>query len=214
MKKWIGLVVALAVLTVNPASAEEATKEATKWFFGAGYIKTEIETGITGLTGTATLDEKDDGFRVFGGYQLNPYVGFELSYADFGTATLKASNGDSFVLDGTTINVGVPSAQVDLDVWSINLGGVFSLPLEKVTGQEYMKYVTPYAKLGGFYWDAEATVNNSFTTVDASDDGFDLYFGAGLQINFHKTFAISGEWMRYNADGDIDTYGANLIIRF
>ncbi|MCG8636564.1 MAG: outer membrane beta-barrel protein [Desulfobacterales bacterium] len=214
MKKLMGLVVLLVILVTTPALAEGEKKD-TKWFLGAGYIDSEFDTGVSSLTGTASLDDEDSGFKVFGGYQLNPYVGFELSYADFGTSTLKGNTGDTFVLNGTAYEFTRDNANVEVDTWAATLGAVFSAPLDKITGKDYLKWVTPFAKVGGFYWDAEAeaTANGVDRSTD-SDDGFDFYYGGGLQINLHRHFAISGEWIKYNADDDIDTLSANVIVRF
>ena len=213
MKKLVSILVLWAVVMVAPLSAAEA--DATNWYFGAGYLQSEADTDIAGLTGTASLDEKDSGFKIFGGYQFNPYLGLEMAYADLGTVSLKGNNGDTFTYKGAAYSFTANNANLELDTWVIEVGGKFSLPLDLVTGQDYLKYITPFAKLGGFYWDQEATVTASGVNGGSiSDDGFDFYFGAGLQINIHKNFAISGEWQRYTGDGSIDTYGANLIIRF
>lgn len=218
MKKFVGIIALFCMLIVNPVFAAEdnmSDKKETKWFVGGGYLKSDADTGIGSLTGTASLDEEDNGFKIFAGYQLNPYVGFEIAYADLGTVSLTGNTGDTFVLDGTSYSFLADDVTLDVETWTIDLGATFSLPLDKATGKEYMKYLTPFAKIGGFYWDQDASATGSgLNRTTTSEDGFDIYFGGGLSINIHKNFAITGEWLRYNGDDDIDTYGVNLVIKF
>jgi hypothetical protein len=54
------------------------------------------------LTDTASLDESDQGFKLFAGYKTIYYFSLEGQYAGFGEASLMGKNGGTFALSGGT----------------------------------------------------------------------------------------------------------------
>ena len=211
MKMWMGLITMLAIFAASPALAggEEG------FYFGAGYIHSEVDTGISALTGTAELDDDDTGFKIFAGYQLNFALGIELTYSDFGEASLMGNNGDTFNFGGTTYTIIQNNSGIYAEAWALSLGGAFSLPLETITGVEILKWITPYAKLGGFYWEIDFSgTSNGLNASIPTIDGFDIYFGGGIAVNLHENLVITGEWLRFKTDDAIDSLSANVMIRF
>lgn len=209
MKK-IGLILVCFIFLTGIAFAQD-----TKWYLGGGYGVSDVDTGVSGLTGTATLDEDGDGFKFFAGFQFNEYFGFEIAYVDLGEAELKGNNGDTFVLDGVTYNFTADSVIIAAEVDTIALEAVFSLPLQKMTGNESLKYFTPFIKFGVHFWDIEYTVAASnLNAMTADDDGTDIVFGAGINFNIIRNLSIRAEWERFNADEDLDYFSGSIIVRF
>ena len=133
---------------------------------------------------------------------------------DIGEYSLSANSGDTVTIDGTTIPVMADGTKSEQDGTAITLAGNFLLPLDRATGNENFKWVTPFAKLGIYYWDTDTIASSGSNVVTRSDDGFDVFFGAGLQVNFHKNFGFRAEWERYEGDDDLDSLSASIVIKF
>ena len=209
MKKVILILVCFIFLT-GIAIAQE-----TKWYFGAGYGLSDVDTGVSGLTGTATLDEEDSGFKFFGGFQFNKFVGVEIAYVDFGEAELRGNNGDTFVVDGVTYQFTASNASIDAEATAFVIETVLSLPLGDVSGNDFLNYLTPFLKVGVHFWDIEYSISASnLTTTTADDDGTDLVFGAGIDFNLFKNVGLRAEWERFMFDDEIDLFSGSIVIKF
>ena len=199
------------VLTVPLSSSASDTK----WYIGLGFGLSEIDTGVSNLNGTADLDDEDNGFKIFAGYQFCPYFGVEVGFIDLGEAELKGNTGDTFDLKGTTYIFLANNVTLNTEVRSIPVFAVFSLPLDKPTGVEFLKHFTPFAKVGFHYWEADLTVAaGNLNRVTTDDDGTDFAFGLGLNVNFTDHIAIRGEWERLYEDEEADFFSGSLIIKF
>ena len=91
MKKFI--VAAIAAFIPSVASAEG-------FYLSALYGSTSLDTGVDTVVGT-TLEEDDTGYAFAIGNEIDDNVSIEGFYIDFGEASLRGDNGDTFVLDGT-----------------------------------------------------------------------------------------------------------------
>lgn len=185
------------------------------FYIGAGYGVSSIDTGVTGLTGTASLDEDDGGFKIFGGFKFNNYFGIELGYADLGSAELKGNTGDTFILNGTTLTFLTNGVNIEAEATTILLEGVVFFPMDVITGNDSLKYFEPFLKVGVHFWDVEYTVAaSSLSTVTADDDGTDLVFGAGINFKIIEHLTIRAEWERFDTDDDVDYFSGSLIFNF
>lgn len=183
----------------------------TKWYIGLGWGASEIDSGVSNLTGTATLDDNDDGFKVFGGYRFNDYVGLEAFYVDFGEASLKGNNGDTFVYEGTTYQFIVNNASITQEVASYGVGVVLCLPLGKIAQNDILDRVTLFVKGGAHHWDSDVSVTASgLDRATADDDDFDFYYGVGVNIDLHKHLAIRAEYELYDLDPGTDSFGDDI----
>jgi len=186
----------------------------TKFYLGVGYGFSDVDTGISNLTGTASLDEEDSGFKVFGGYQINSFFGIEVAYVDFGQAELKGNSGDSFVFGGITFTSTV-TGSITAEAKTFAIGTVLSLPLEEMSGNDALKYITPFIKLGVHFWDIEYTASASgIGSISGDDDGTDVVFGTGLNINLMENLSLRCEWERFNCEEDIDYFSGSIIVKF
>ena len=93
MKKIMLTLLAFSMLSFQSVKSEE-------FYIGIDYLNNEIDTGVTNIS--STLDEEDNGYSLYAGMPLSDTMDIEVSYNDFGEASLSGNNGDQFILDGTT----------------------------------------------------------------------------------------------------------------
>ncbi len=159
-----------------------------------------------GLTTTSIADDnRDTGYKLFGGYKFNKNFALEGGYFDLGKFGFKA----------TTVPLGTLSGNIKLK--GVNLDAVGILPLtEKFSA---------FGRLGLNY----AQARDSFTSTGAvpvptnpnprkSDTNYKL--GLGLQYDFTESLGMRVEAERYRINdavgnrGDIDLFSVGLIYRF
>jgi OOP family OmpA-OmpF porin len=121
------------------------------------------------------IDDNANAYKLFAGYEFSKFIGLEAGYLDFGSYDV-----GSFEEEDVT-------ASADLSAWTAALTG--RIPLGKL--------FTIYAKVGYFMWDAEIQAAEDFG--DATEDGEDLFYGAGLRLNFGK-FSILGEYEQFDGE--------------
>ena len=76
LKRLTTALIAIGSLTALPVWAADGSKP----YVGANIGQSDWKDGINGVTG----DSKDTAYKLYGGYQFNPYVGLELGYDDLG----------------------------------------------------------------------------------------------------------------------------------
>jgi OOP family OmpA-OmpF porin len=117
----------------------------------AGYSDLEADDRVAGFE--FDLDDGDFGYKVFGGYRINDWFGFEAGYVDFGESEGRNSLG---------------KFSVDLSGWDAFLVGSLALGPFEVFG-----------KAGGIYWDAESKL----AQFSDDDNGGDFALGVGGALN-------------------------------
>jgi hypothetical protein len=138
------------------------------------------------------VDDDDNVYKAFVGYQYNPYFATEAFYTDLGTVQLK---GNDF---GNT--------DLKSKAYGVNVVGI--LPI----GQ----YFSLFAKAGMAKWETDVDGNLGDSSVDLKDnDGFDPVYGAGAQVNLDP-FLIRAEYERYDFDSDyqVDAFTASVGYKF
>jgi OOP family OmpA-OmpF porin len=205
----LGLV-ALAAIASQFAMADNAPG----WYVGAnvGQSRANIDdaritSGLLGsgfATTSITDDDRDTGFKLFGGYQFNKYLAVEGGYFDLGKFGFKA----------TTIPPGMLSG--DIKLRGLNLDLVGTLPITQ-------KF-SAFGRVGMNYGDAR----DSFTGTGAvqvlnpspSQRQTNYKYGVGLQYAFTEALAMRVEAERYRINdavgnkGDVDLYSVGLTYRF
>lgn len=146
-----------------------------------------------GYTCTA-LDDKDNGMKLFGGYQFMEYAAVELGYINLGKATASASNG------GVTASSKFESKGFVFDV-------VGTLPVTK----EF--WLT--AKVGILRWNVDASASASNGTAISRKDTkpgftFDNY-GVGMSYSINKTIDVRMEWEKFKDVGNTLLTGQSNI---
>jgi OmpA-OmpF porin, OOP family len=170
----------------------------SQWYvgLGAGHMKTSDECP-TGAAPGANCEDKDTAWKLFGGHQFNPYLGYELAIADMGERSASLAG------------IGVANARFRF--FEFTLTG--TLPL----GQR----LSAYGKAGVFMWDIDYDLPPGFIG-SADSNGNDYTFAVGMKYQFTRSFAMRVEWQRYNDVGDpaatgkfnVDTLGIGALISF
>jgi len=180
---WSGLTVA------SQASAQG-------FYIGGAVGKTEHDEGnaIPDLITSGSVDGSDSGFKIFGGYQFNPYFGLELAWVDLG----KAGYSGTFL--------GTPVTGGSVETSGLNFSAVGTWPL----GSGFALF----GKAGVFAWEAKANDVTGGLPFSAKEDGGDVSFGVGANYDFTKNFAIRAEWERFKAVDTIDMLSVGLVYKF
>lgn len=160
---------------------------------GIGYGATSTDTGIT--AGTATLDEDDNGIKLFIGKQFNKNVAIEGLYVDLGEASVTGDTGDTFFIGGTTYTFLVDNGSLAAEGSLIGVNALFSHYLSKQTSL--------FAKIGVASWEVDATVSGSgVASSTASNDGTDIFYGLGGHYKITDSWSVRGEYEIFNFDDD------------
>lgn len=192
----IQLPLALAALVLATASAP-ATAQHPGWFAGVGIGYLKADESCPGAAPGAGCDDKATTWKIFGGYQFNPYLGFELGLSDMG--------------DWPASVAGLGAATAKFRVFEAVLVG--TLPL----GQHF----SLYGKAGAYMWDADYEFPAG-VAGGADSDGNDLTYGVGLRYHVTRNASLRLEWQRYNKLGDpamtgrfnADVFGVGALLSF
>ena len=176
----VALVILSGLLIAQQASARGP------FYVGASAGRSDIDNEIVfpGLITSGTADGKNTGYKIFGGYEFNPYFGVEISLVDLGKVKYSGSY------------VGFPVTGGKVDVVGLNSSAVGIVPVNES--------FSLFGKLGIFAWEASWSEFSGGVPTKAQDNGADLSIGAGFIFNFTKNFSARLEWERFKAGGGED----------
>jgi opacity protein-like surface antigen len=196
MKKLLIILFTFSILGLQSVKSEEM-------YIGIDHLNNKIDTGVTNIS--STLDEKDSGYSLFAGLPLNENLDIEVSYNDFGEASLSGVSGNQFIIDGTTYEF---NATATLAVSATSIGFAAKPKVELSEG------VILYGKLGVHNWDSEFNVTSTTATANESEDGSDVFYGAGIEANLINLKGRIG-YSLYDLDGeDIKSVNVGLSYNF
>lgn len=201
--------VALAGMVSPCLAADDAG-----WYVGSniGQSRANIDEGKigrnllgAGLTAvTVDSDERDTGYKLFGGYQFNRNFSLEGGYfnlGQFGYTAITAPQG--------TYNAGLKAKGINLDaVGMLPITAKFSALAR--AGLSYAETRDAFSGTGA------VLVNNP----DSRERDTNYKLGLGLQYDFTKAFGMRAEAERYRINdavgnkGDIDLLSLGVIYRF
>jgi OOP family OmpA-OmpF porin len=196
-----GLIGAAAVALSPSAFAQE---QAHKFYLGGAYGQTKLAGGcddvrdaFSSLGGTtSSCSDKDNGWKIFGGYQVNRNFAVEASYIDWG-----AINGSG--------RVGAIPVNVTGEAQSFGVAAVGILPLNE--------RFSVFGKAGILMTDtkvsARATSGALSSSSSEDDSSSELHIGVGALFNVSESFAIRAEWERAT-DTKIDMISIGVQVRF
>lgn len=170
------LLSALLLSAAIGVTAFSANAQDKGFYAGAGVGQSLVDEG--------NYDDEDTAFSVFGGYQLNKYLGVESGYVDFG----KIEPQDS----GTA-----------LEGDSAYLTAVGTLPISD-------KFLA-YAKAGVHRWNVDDQMPGLIGNNE--DSGTDPTYGVGAQYRLTDQVALRGEYSRFEME-DLDVDLAQVQVRF
>jgi OmpA-OmpF porin, OOP family len=204
------LMVAALTAIVSPC----ALADAAGWYGGLnlGQSRAKIDDAriINGLmvggfsSATIADDDRDTGYKLFGGYQLNRHFAVEAGYFDLGKFAFKA----------TTIPLGTFGG--DIKVRGVNLDLVGILPLSE-------KF-SAFGRIGVNRAKADDTFSGTglvrVLKSSASQRATNAKAGLGLQYALNDSLGVRAEVERYRINdgvgnrGDIDLISLGLVYRF
>lgn len=215
--KHTGMVTLAALaagLTGPPAMAQVASDSG--WYAGGNVGRTaatidddRITSGLQGQgLGVSSIDDRDrnTGYKVFGGYQLNRNFAVEAGFFDLGT----------FGYTATTVPGGTLGG--DIRVKGLNLDLVGMLPLTDKLSALGRVGVTSSRTTGNF--SATGAAGMPYANGNPSQRGTNYKVGAGLSYAFTDSLSMRLEGERYRINdavgnkGHADMLSVGLVYRF
>jgi OOP family OmpA-OmpF porin len=149
-------------------------------------------------------DERDTGYKLFGGYQFTRYLALEGGFFDLGKFGFAATTAPAGTLNGS------------IAVKGVNLDLVARLPVtDKFSVFGRVGAINAQAR-DHFSGTGSVVVNNPNPRERATN----VKFGAGLQYDFTDALGMRAEVERYRINdavgnkGDVDLVSIGLIYRF
>ena len=190
---------------INPDWANRA------WYIGAGVGQSRatidqerLERALTANGATIssfTVDERDVGYKLFVGKQLNQYFAVEAGYFDLGKFSFNSTGSSS--LSG---EVNFRGVNVDL-VGQVPLSQRFSV----------------FGRVGANYAEAKTHFRGNrlfaVTNPNPSERKLNAKAGLGLEYKFSEALALRGEAERYRVNdavgnrGDVDLFSLSLVYK-
>jgi hypothetical protein len=167
--KWV---VALGIACVCAGTAAHADDTGIYAGLSVGQANTDFSDDAP----DDVFDGKDTAFKVFLGYRVLDWVGFEASYVDLGEITLRGNQ------------LGITDLQIEEA--GFNAFGVLYWNIAPVD---------LFAKAGLVVSQTHVRTNTFFGAFDTSDNSVDLAWGVGAQFRFDK-LAIRLEYERFDFD--------------
>lgn len=190
-----------AVFAISTAMAQTAISQPS-YYIGASIGQSKYKDLPSGLT---NADDKDTGYKVYGGYQINQNWGIEATYFDLGKFT-----GNESVFNGNTI---VPvNASAKVQAWG--LAGTFTAPISHG--------FSVFGKLGLARSELKTNASGIGFRAHQKESGTGANYGIGAKYDFAPNFAVRAEWERLNKVGedattgetDMDFLSAGITVKF
>ena len=180
-------------VNIGRASAKIDNAKITSNLLGSGFATSSISN-----------DDRDTGYKLFGGYKFNRNFALEGGIFDLG--------GFSFL--ATTVPAGTLSG--DAKIRGVNLDAVGILPVSE-------KF-SAFGRVGANYANARDSFSGTgavnVTGTRRSMRETNYKFGAGLQYDFTRAMGMRAEVERYRVSdgiggkGDVDLLSLGLVYRF
>lgn len=184
IKKTGVLICAFTLQVITTASIADSNEEGGadnhSWYLGAGLGITELDPD-TGATGYSVSDERDTGFKLFGGYDFSERLTVEGFYTDLGSAQLSspAPSQPDGTIDYSTLGASV--------LWYFIRNG-------ENKGRDLRKGLQVYAH-GGLSF-----LSNSSSVAFSQDNSVQLQYGAGLEYGLNNGIALRAGIDLYDKD--------------
>ena len=191
MKNKLNTALAALFLTTSSFTAF-AAEESSQGYAGISFGQSTLDTGINSLTGTASLDEKDNATKIFAGFNIDENFAIEGHYANLGEATLSGNTGDRFTDEGTVYEFLVDGVTVTAKVKSIGVAGIYKFNVGDT--------ITPFVKVGFHKWDNKISVSAGSVSGSAEDDGTDVFYGLGASSAISDKIDFRVELERFKGE--------------
>jgi hypothetical protein len=181
------------------------TANAEGWYAGVAGGSTDIDTGVTAVTGAA-LDETGSGISWFIGKDIDEKLSIEGFYTDLGEASLSGNNGDLFTLEGTDYQF-TSTGSIAISATTMGIAGKLKFDMaDSLRG---------YVKGGLHSWEAEAKVATTTASATATTDGTDLLWGVGAEYDIGEKTALLVGYDNFKLDDETVTFlHAGILFKF
>ena len=179
--------ITLQVSMASVMADEVAETNQRSWYLGVGLGATELDPD-TNNTGYSVTDERDTGFKLFGGYDFSERLTVEGFYTDLGSAKLSSPFP------------GQPDGEIDYTTLGASALWYFWRNGEN-TGQNLRKGFQAYAH-GGLSF-----INNDSSLNFDQDHSVQLQYGAGLEYGFNNGIALRAGIDLYDKDAGMAFLG-------
>jgi hypothetical protein len=172
ISKWV-MALGLAGLCAGTAAHADDTG-----IYAGGSVG-RAETDFSDDAFNTVFDGKDTAFKLFLGYRVLDWVGFEAEYVDLGEITLKNGNllgSNAFRLE-----------EAGFGVFGMLYWSPAPVPLDL------------FAKAGFVVSQAHLRTNGIVGSFDDTDNSTDLAWGVGAQFRFDK-LAVRVEYEKFDLD--------------
>jgi OmpA-OmpF porin, OOP family len=149
-------------------------------------------------------DERDTGFKLFGGYQFSEYFALEGGYFNLGKFDFKAATTPPGTYDG------------EIKIDGLNVDAVLMFPVTEQISLFGRAGATDISAKDSFNSTGSVSVNDS----SPSDSDANYKFGVGLQYAITRSFSFRAEAERYRVDdgvgdsGDVELFSFGLVYYF
>tara|TARA_B110000977_G_scaffold194755_1_gene271945 strand:+ start:759 stop:1370 length:612 start_codon:yes stop_codon:yes gene_type:complete len=201
MKK-IMVGVAAAIIAASASFAERGNP--SEWYIAGSIGQAEYDLSLSdfadiddGSIISASLDDSDTSYSLYGGFRINQYFAVEGGYLDLGESALSAQSDGSELYFAGPLNL---VAEVD----GFNIGGKGIIPINE-------KFEL-FAKLGVYMWEAEAKIKNGPVSESDDDDGSDAYYALGGTFLVGQ-ISINAEYALYELE-DVDVENISVGLQY
>jgi hypothetical protein len=195
MKFHITTALALLSVALAPAAFSQNQEEVSGFYLGGGVG--QFNAGIDDVDQIDNTvddwDEDDTAYKVFAGYRMNRFLGFEVDYINLGKPS----------------GAVVPGFNVDASVDGFAPYVVGTIPLGR--------YLEAFGRVGYYFYDANRKQDDGLGgRVQFDEESEDLVYGGGIGANIGEKFNVRFEYERFDLKGldDADALWLNAAWRF
>lgn len=181
--KWV---VALGIASLCAGTAAHADNTGIYAGGSLGQAKTDFSNDAF----DDFFDGEDTAFKIFLGYRVLDWVGFEAGYVDLGEITLRNNN-----VPGLS---GFRLEEAGFAAFGVLYWNVAASPVDL------------FAKAGFIASQAHVRTNSFFGTLDDTENSTDLAWGVGAQFRFDK-LAVRVEYEQFDIDTGSDFDAPDMI---
>lgn len=182
------------------------------WYLGGGggvskakLDESAIASALTNAGATNVLinsDQRDTGYKLFLGKQLNSNLALEGGWFDLGR----------FGFDASTVPLGTLSGRDKVRGWNLDM--LLQAP--------FSQQVSVYGRLGAAYVRSNSEFSGSHLGLisNGEDRKINPKIGLGMEYKFNEVLALRGEVERYRINSpvrnrrDIDLFSVSLVYKF
>lgn len=185
-----------AIFALALVPAAYAQQDEVAGFYVGGGVG-QFNAGIDDIDDVdATVDDWDDddtAWKLFAGYRMNPFLGFELAYINLGEPS----------------GAVVPGFNVDTSIDGFAPYIVGTIPIGR--------YFEVYGRIGYYFYDATLGVEDALNgRVEFDEESEDLVYGGGVGVNIGEKLNLRFEYEKFDLEGldDADALWLTAAWRF